>query len=80
MTDSNFVGQKLEEILYYEEEITKINENDDIVSIEFISSFPVQKLLNQFDSFENYMTNIKLTKDGLHSKIIQNLDKIIKRV
>ena len=47
LTDSNFVGQKPEEMLYYEEEITKINENDDIVAIEFISSLPVQKLLNK---------------------------------
>ena len=47
LTDSNFVGQKLEEMLYYEEEIIKINENDDIVAIEFISLLPVQKLLNK---------------------------------
>ena len=35
----------------------------------------LDKLLTKFDSFENYMTNIDLTRDGLHSKIIQGLDK-----
>ena len=43
LTNSNFAGQKLEEMLYYAEEKIKINENDDILSIEFCSPLPVQK-------------------------------------
>ena len=32
-------------------------------------------LLTNFDSFENYFTNIKITNDGSHSRIINGLDQ-----
>ena len=35
----------------------------------------LHNLLTNFDSFKNYLANIKLTYDGLHSKIITKLDK-----
>lgn len=35
----------------------------------------LHNLLTKFDSFKNYLTNIKLTYDGMHSKIITKLDK-----
>ena len=35
----------------------------------------INNLLQKFDSFNNYMTNITFTKDGLNSKMIKSLDK-----
>tara|TARA_Y100000996_G_scaffold52386_1_gene35850 strand:+ start:2338 stop:3399 length:1062 start_codon:yes stop_codon:yes gene_type:complete len=34
----------------------------------------LNRLLTKFDSYDNYMTNIELTRDGQHSKIINGLD------
>ncbi len=35
----------------------------------------VNGLLTKFDSFENYFTNIQITNDGSHSRIINGIDK-----
>lgn len=39
----------------------------------------IHKLLQTFDSYDNYMTTIKIDKDGLNSKIIKGIDNMTLR-